>query len=164
MKPIAVPLTHGWIGIANAYHGRDAATFAGDHMVLPAFAIFALAWTGIALTRGNDRIAAVWLANAVALAIILRHPKAHWGALVASAWLANLSANILSGDSWWFASVLSFANAAEIVVAASLVSRVFKPHDRFDSCYQPAGRTVDSNAGVGMHVQIRLPVRHRLDG
>ena len=102
-------------------------------MVLLAFAIFALAWTGIALTRGNDRIAAVWLANGVALAIILRHPKAHLGALVASAWLANLSANILSGDSWWFASVLSFANAAEIVVAASLVSRVFKPHDRFDS-------------------------------
>ena len=45
-------------------------------MVLLAFAIFALAWTGIALTRGNDRIAAVWLANGFALAIILRHPKA----------------------------------------------------------------------------------------
>ena len=75
----------------------------------------------------------MWLANGVALAVVLRSPKAHWPALIAVAWLANVCANVVSGDKWWFAAVLSFANAVEIVIAAALVERVFKPQDRFDS-------------------------------
>ena len=102
-------------------------------MALLAAVVFVLAWAGIALTRGNDRIAAVWLSNGVALAVLLRSPKARWPALIAVAWLANVGANLLSGDRWWFAASLSFANAVEILIAATLIGRIFQPQDRFDS-------------------------------
>lgn len=100
---------------------------------LVAVAMFILAWAGIQLTRETDRIAAVWLANGAVLAILLRRAQHDWPLLFATAWGANIVANMVSGDAWSFAAVLASANMIEIAIAAHLMARLFGPEDRFDS-------------------------------
>ena len=63
-----------------------------------AASVFLVAWAGVLLTRQNGRIASVWLANAVAVAILLRSPKQRWPELVAAVLAANFTANLANGD------------------------------------------------------------------
>lgn len=84
----------------------------------------ALAYLGVTLTRDQSRIAAVWLPNAVLVAIMLRKPSCD-PLLVMVAFLANIIANLFAGDMLGRAIGLSLVNSIEITIACGGM-RLFK--------------------------------------
>jgi PAS domain S-box-containing protein len=77
-----------------------------------ALLFFALAFSGIALTRETGRIAALWLPNALLVAALLRNEDRR-GAKLIACFTANVSANLASGDSWPLAAGLASCNMLE---------------------------------------------------
>ena len=96
-------------------------------------AFFALAWLGIAVTREMSRIAAVWLANGVAVAVILRSSRSLAPWLFGATALANLAANLAHADPLLRAVSLSAANLVEIGVVVLLMRPHFDPRTPFDT-------------------------------
>lgn len=86
-----------------------------------AASVFILAKIGIWLTQEAGRVAALWLANAAILAALLRSPRRHWSTLLGAAALANIAANLCSGDPIMRAMALSLANVVEVSVASLIV-------------------------------------------
>lgn len=96
---------------------RSALTVAG---------IFGLAaWLGIELTRETGRVALIWVANGGLIAIILSSPRSRWPTYFAASFVANVFANLATGDSLLTSSALSFANSTEVIVAVLLMRRRF---------------------------------------
>ena len=88
---------------------------------LAGFAIFtALAWLSIALAREEGRIAALWLPNALAVAVLLRFRPPNEPILLGALLLGNLTANLLAGDPLAQGLAFAIANAVEIFLAVSL--------------------------------------------
>jgi PAS domain S-box-containing protein len=85
-------------------------------IVVVASLFAALAYFGITLTRANERIALLWLPNAVAAAWLLRSRADARSYLIIACAAANIAANRVAGDSWDIAIALSLANAVEIAV------------------------------------------------
>ena len=80
-------------------------------------AIFGLlAWGGVMLTRDEGRIAVVWLANAFLVAVILRSDKPLVPYYLLGAFTANISANVLAGDSVDHAVTLAAINQLEMIL------------------------------------------------
>ncbi len=95
--------------------------------LLAALVFGALALMAIEMTRGDGRIAMVWVPNAFAVAALLRWQIARKWALYLALWNGNLCANLLAGDTIVTALALSSANALEIFLATSLVARLVGP-------------------------------------
>ncbi len=100
---------------------RIAASVAISLIAGAAFGL--LAYCSIELTRGDGRVAAVWLPNAVALAFLLRAKVPYEPLLFAMLWSGNVAANLFVGDPFLQAAALSSANSLEILVAAKLIRR-----------------------------------------
>ena len=96
-------------------------------------AFFLLAWGEIGFTRGAGRIASVWLANAVAVAVLLRQPARTRLLLAIAGFAGNVAANLAVGDSLFGALWLSSCNTVEIAVVVTAMARSFHPGDRFES-------------------------------
>ncbi|HEX8916740.1 MAG TPA: MASE1 domain-containing protein, partial [Humisphaera sp.] len=91
-----------------------------------AVSYFGLALLGLAFkSKTTADIAAVWPANGVPLAALLLARRRWWGPLVASAFLANVPANLVADRSWGPALVYATVNAAEVLVAGGLMRSVF---------------------------------------
>ncbi|QTD55401.1 MASE1 domain-containing protein [Parasphingorhabdus cellanae] len=75
-----------------------------------------LAWVSVALTRGDDSVAVVWLANAVMVAVLLRSEARKAIGFLPAAFLANIAAGLMVGDTVMHASMLSMINQFEIIV------------------------------------------------
>ncbi|MBY6127800.1 MASE1 domain-containing protein [Qipengyuania aquimaris] len=86
-------------------------------------AFAALAYLSIALTRGEGRIAVVWLPNALAVAFLLRFRVPQEAFFLAAMYAGNLLANFYAGDSAFTAGTLALANSVEILLAIRLVRR-----------------------------------------
>lgn len=87
-------------------------------------AIFGLlAWGGINLTRGEGRIAVVWLANAFLVAVILRSEKRRVLYYLAGAFAANIAANFLVGDTAAQGIALAAINLFEMTLIWLLMQR-----------------------------------------
>ena len=92
--------------------------------VLAVAAIFGLlAFGGILLTRDAGRIAAVWLPNAIIVAILLQSRSPHARLYIPAALIANVTANLLAGDTIGRALGLSLLNAFEIGAVVWAVRR-----------------------------------------
>lgn len=76
------------------------------------------AFGGIELTRVTGRIADVWLANAVVLVFLLKHPTRDWWKFLAAGTLGNFIADFGVGDSVLGMSIFSLANIIEILAVA----------------------------------------------
>ncbi|MFY8207963.1 MAG: ATP-binding protein [Caulobacter sp.] len=100
---------------------RDVALFAAFFVV----AIFCLSFV-----KAAGRVAAVWPANAVLFVALLRAPPGHVRKSLAIGWLANLAANLTTGDALTRAMVLSLLNAVEVALGYWAVTRVIR--DRVD--------------------------------
>ncbi len=86
-------------------------------MIAAAAALFAaLAHAGIALTRGNGPVAALWLPNAVLAAILLRNRTGACPYYLAACFVANLIVNALAGDGWRAVIAMSLANSIEVIL------------------------------------------------
>ena len=93
------------------------------HCALLAAVCFAAAVIGIEITREAERVAAIWLSNAVILVALLRMPTRHWPVLLFTGFAANLAANIAVGDAVGLAVALGACNMVEVLVGAVLVQR-----------------------------------------
>lgn len=97
--------------------------------LLTGLCVFVSAWACIELTRETGRIAAIWLANAVMLAAVLKRPRSDWPLLLAFGYLANILANLVTGDQLAVAVVLSLCNSLEVVLCALLVTGLTAARD-----------------------------------
>src|SRR5262245_51267185 len=64
--------------------------------------VFITAYAAIVLTIQAERIAVIWVANALLLAVIVRAPNG-W-AYLAAGFLGNITANLATGDTLPFAA------------------------------------------------------------
>ncbi|MBC2778130.1 PAS domain S-box protein [Parasphingopyxis marina] len=85
-------------------------------LVLVAAVFACLAWMGITLTRDAGRIAALWLPNALLVAVILRKKRANALRFVAACNLANIAVGIGIGDTVVTAVGLALCNSAEVLI------------------------------------------------
>ena len=85
--------------------------------------VFAAAWVGIELTRAGNLVASLWLANAVALAVLLRHPQGAHAATIITIFVANVAARYAVGDETVVAVGLAACNLVEVTLAAVLMQR-----------------------------------------
>ena len=92
--------------------------------IATAAGVLALAYASLVFTRDIGRIAAVWPANAVVVAILLRTASpSRWRFLVAGV-LGIVGANLLFGDPVARAFELSACNGLEIGLCAGLLRRI----------------------------------------
>ena len=94
---------------------------------------WALAYLGIHLTRETGRIAAVWVANGVAVAFLLRSPRRFAPLLIAGVFVGNLTANLLHADPLLRALALASGNLLEIGLVVLLTRSALRPGDAFDN-------------------------------
>ncbi len=92
--------------------------------------VFVSAWSGIALAHSMGRIATIWVANAILLGFTLKHSRRNWTALLVAGCLANIAADLASGDSITAAIAFSLANLVEILTVAAPL-RALKLHRDF---------------------------------
>ena len=82
-----------------------------------------LAYLAIVITGGEDRIAAIWLPNAVLVAVILRQERAN-PYLICAAFAANILANLGTGQLPLHAVGLAMANSIEISIICVAMRRL----------------------------------------
>ncbi len=88
-------------------------------LILVGLAVFALAWGGIGLTMFGGQVASIWLANALLLAVLLRHDERAWPGVFLTGFVAGVAADLLvGGASVPAALILPACNALEVAVAA----------------------------------------------
>ncbi len=90
---------------------------------------FALATLSIGFTQEVGRVAAIWPMNALVLAIVLRHARRSWPAILMATAAGNLAAALWTGDTLPLALVLTAGNIAEILLCAAVLHRVHEPVD-----------------------------------
>ncbi len=83
----------------------------------------AIGWAGIDLTYRDGRIAAVWLPNAVLLAMILRARQRRSLIYIAAGFVTNLSLNLAVGDMPATALALATGNLVEVALTLILIRR-----------------------------------------
>ncbi len=88
---------------------------------LLAFVVFASAKLGVDLSRLSDNVAAIWFANAIALAVMLVQPPRTWWLQAAAVGAGNLAMNLLHGDGMLLSLGFTACNVGEVVVAATLL-------------------------------------------
>lgn len=93
-------------------------------VLLVAAAVFLAAKLGVDLSRLSDNVAAIWIANAIPLAIILLRPRSETPGYVAAAVIGNLVMNLVNGDATPVAAAFAGCNAGEVLAVAILL-RVF---------------------------------------
>jgi len=94
---------------------------------LVATGVFALASVSLAAPREVGQLAAVWPANALVLALLLRADRASWGKTLIAGLLGNLAAQLVFGTPAVAARVLPLANTLEILICAQLMLRLTGP-------------------------------------
>ena len=85
-------------------------------------AVCALAWFALSMSR-EGRVAAIWPANAVILARLVRASPRRWPAYLLAGLVGNICGDILSGDQALRALVLSSCNSLEVTACAVAVRR-----------------------------------------
>ncbi|RYD62057.1 MAG: PAS domain-containing protein, partial [Sphingomonadales bacterium] len=85
-------------------------------------AVFAVSAYGcIAFTAVHERVASLWIPNALAIGSLLRNPLRPAAVTILTCAIANVLVNLLVDDSLPLASALALANAVEIVVVVWLL-------------------------------------------
>ncbi len=83
-----------------------------------------LASLGIAFTREEGRIAAVWFPNALLLVVLLRSRRERVIYLLFAAFVANIMANTLAGDGLTLAIGLALSNQIEVMAVLFGLARL----------------------------------------
>jgi len=84
--------------------------------------VCALAWFALHLAH-EGRVAAIWPANAVILARLVRISPRRWAAYLLVGLVGNICGDMLTGDAPLGATVLSLCNSLEIIACATVVRR-----------------------------------------
>ncbi|MFZ6743801.1 response regulator [Undibacterium sp. JH2W] len=97
--------------------------FARRRLLMAGFWYFVLALAGTWLTPGDDPIATLWYANAVAVAVMCGHSRNWQGQILLLAAAASFAANLLTGGSAIVAGMFSFANVLEIALVSYVIQQ-----------------------------------------
>ena len=92
--------------------------------LLVGLAVFVTGKISVDLSRLSANVAAVWLANAIPLAILLGRPRREWWRYAVATAIGNLAIYALRGDGLTLSLSFAACNVAEIVVAATLLHRL----------------------------------------
>ena len=95
--------------------------------------VFAVALLGILMTRASGRIAAVWLANGLTVALLLRRPSREWALLLLAGFGGNLAANLSVSDPLADAILLALLNSLEIALVVSITTSRLARDSQFES-------------------------------
>ena len=119
------PIFHGSSSIPdedrafrNEFSTHDASR-AWRLPLLMAVITFITALAGIALSTSVERIAMIWMANAIMLAFCLRLPTQTWPRLFLGFCAGSFAANMTMGDGLLLSTAFMLANALEIAVVAT---------------------------------------------
>ncbi len=104
-------------------------------------------------------IAAVWLADALAIAFLYRYSVRHWPLLLTAAFAGNFVAAISVGFEWGIAAMYSLAGAAEALTAACLLRTFCADGDFFGSMWRWLrfiffGALLSTLAGAGVGASV----------
>ncbi|MGU3404929.1 ATP-binding protein [Methylobacterium brachiatum] len=91
----------------------------------------AAAWACTALTYETGRIASIWVANAVLVAVLLRAPRRNWMVLLAAGLAGDVAGNLVSGDPTTLAFGFAACNGVEILLCVAGL-RWLQPHGEVD--------------------------------
>ena len=86
-------------------------------------AVFGMSLASLAYTRFGGHIAGLWLANAIAVAVMLRSPTRDWARILMVALIGNMAAKLLVGNSVPLALLTATASSVEALVCAGLTRR-----------------------------------------
>ncbi len=91
--------------------------------------LFAIAWASIAFSSGAGPLAAVWPANALTLAVLVRWARTprRYGSTLAYFSLVIVAANLVAGKGAPLSLALTLCNVAEVVIAARLLRGATDP-------------------------------------
>jgi signal transduction histidine kinase len=149
---------------ANESMWRRVSLF--DLYVLAAL-IFVSDWGCRVLTAHTDRIAAIWIANSILVASLLKHARRDWPRMIAVAVVAYFCANLVSHDEFLTDAGLTLANIGEVLIV--VVPLRWLAFDRVFSrtevllffyalvlvCAAPVSAGI---AGLTLHYTIHAPV------
>lgn len=79
------------------------------------------AYLGILVSRHTDNVAAIWLPNAIVLAVMMQSQRRHWVIYAAAAAAANLALNLAWGDGFFVSTGFAVCNGAEVLLAFGLL-------------------------------------------
>jgi signal transduction histidine kinase len=80
---------------------------------------FVCACGGLALSDLIGRVSAIWLANAVLVYFLLKHPLHMWSAILLAGLGGNFAADLVMGDSMGTALALTACNAVGVVIVSA---------------------------------------------
>jgi signal transduction histidine kinase/ActR/RegA family two-component response regulator len=86
--------------------------------------VFLVAELAADLSRLTGNLQAVWLANGLALAVILLQPRRHLWRYAAAAAAGNLAVNLMHGNALPVSLAVTLGDAVEVVAAAVLLRRL----------------------------------------
>ncbi len=109
----------GLTEIKTLHFGRENSI--GIQAAALAVIYFLAASAGILLTREAGNVATLWPANAILLAVLLRVPRRNWLTYLVNCALANMSANLVFGDSLLIAVGFVLCNGVEVLTAVLLL-------------------------------------------
>jgi signal transduction histidine kinase len=89
---------------------------------------FAMAWTGLRLTREMTGTAAIWIADPFLLAAILHAPRRRWASRLGVGMLAYWAANLAFSDNIVLSGLLPLCNGVGLVAAAVPLRRRHGDH------------------------------------
>jgi signal transduction histidine kinase len=87
-------------------------------LILLALVVFAGVYGCITLTLHFDRIATIWISNAIVVAALMKRRRRDWLALMVAAYLANVAGNYASGDPLPNITLIPIGNLIEILLVA----------------------------------------------
>ncbi|WP_195908590.1 PAS domain S-box protein [Novosphingobium sp. Gsoil 351] len=93
-------------------------------LTVVALAVALLAWGGISITRDFGRVVALWLPNAVQLAILLDRNASRNVSMLIAGLAGNLVGNLFAGDVPALALTYALANSLEVLMAFVIVRRL----------------------------------------
>lgn len=79
------------------------------------------AYLGVLASRQTDNVAAVWLPNAIVLAVMMMSQRRHWPVYASAAALTNFALNLAWGDSLFVSAGFAVCNSAEILLTFGLL-------------------------------------------
>ncbi|QUD89804.1 hybrid sensor histidine kinase/response regulator [Phenylobacterium montanum] len=106
----------------------DALAFARDRRAIlltagVTAAVFGLSLMSLVARQDFGRLAAIWPANAVVTAVLLRAPKRLWPQVLAASLVGNVAAKLIIGSHFIPSFVLPISNSVEIWICAEIVRR-----------------------------------------
>ncbi len=128
-----------WLDLRRAHAPVCAAALA--------CAFFLAGRLSVALIGHDGRLAPIWMANALALAALLRAGRRRWAWLIPAGLLGNLGMSLSAGNSLPASLCMAAGNGVEYILGAAILTHLLERPSRIDT-----GRALVALTGVAVGV------------